>query len=114
KSRYVSGEIDEGQRDRRRQRLHEQDAFGNAPCPVKPGDDDAEQEKYFDLEGEHRRRMKQPPDETGGEEAIVKPLIGGEHGGILRLRQRLSEGLEAERLRPQKHFQREKIRVQQR
>ena len=56
--------------------------------------------------------MNQSPDEAGGEEAVIEPLIGGKHRGVRRLLDRVVKGLQAQRLGPEKHFQNQKIDMQ--
>src|SRR5579863_7789589 len=66
-------------------RLDEQNPPAHAQGAINPGNNHAKQEEHLDLEGKIWNRLDQSPDQSGGEKAIIEPLIGGEHGGIGRL-----------------------------
>src|ERR1017187_7169142 len=72
----------QNQRDRSRQSLHEQDPAADGHSAVNTGNDDADQKEYLDLEGKGGNALQQPPNQAGGEEAVIEALIGGEHRGI--------------------------------
>src|ERR1700748_3988437 len=107
-----SGEPDQDQRQYRRRRLDEQNFPADGNRAIEPGHDHAAQEKYLDLEGKGRVRLEQGPNKTRGKEAVIEPLVGGEHrggGGLLR---GISEDSQTERFGPKEHLEREKINVQ--
>src|SRR5258708_15336352 len=59
--------------------LHIENPAAHGCSAINSGDDHAQQKEGLDLEREARIRMEQAPDQACGEEAVIKPLIGGEH-----------------------------------
>src|SRR5581483_2874712 len=94
------------------QRLNEKDLFIRGERPEETGGDDAEEKKEFDRIA--RRAEAQSPDEPRREEAVVEPLVRRKRLRRLRKVEGQPEDSHPERLIPEKHFEDEKINVQQR
>jgi len=88
--------------------LHEEDPAAGGDRAVDAGHDHAGQEE--DLEAEVA--VDEAPDQSGGQEAVVEPLIGGEGlAGRGELRRRAERRPRARR-GPQEHFEHQEIQVQ--
>ena len=73
------------------------------------GDNDAYQKKY--LNRDTPVFANKTPDQTGGEEAIVKSLIRREHGRLFSKLGRKPKGTQARGLGPEKHLQNKNVQV---
>ncbi len=55
--------------------------------------------------------MDQTPDQTGGNEAVVEALVGGQHPGFFGILAGVSEDFSSRLLGPQEHLEVEKAQV---
>lgn len=101
-----------GQGQGGRHGLDEQDLFGRRHRTIDPSDHDAGQKE--DLEGQPFGAHAQARDQPRGQEAVVQPLVGRQHLGLLGLLLRHAECPAALGLGPQKHLQHEDVEVQDR
>src|SRR5262245_8231183 len=99
-----SGQPEQDQRKCCGRGLNVQDPSAYGDSAIDAGDDHAEQKEGFDLERKARDALNEPPDEAGGEEAVIEALIGREHGGLCRLLGRVAKGFQAQRLGPEEHL----------
>src|SRR6185312_54120 len=97
--------MDEYQGDQRRQSLDPQDLPARGQPAENAGDQHAGEEEQLHAETGTAGAEIKTPDQSGSEEAVVEPLVGGER---LRLQRKLRRGAERATTggsRPQEHFQ---------
>src|SRR3954453_14024779 len=82
KTTTMSRQPKQDQRQRRGCRLHIKNSPADGGGAIDAGDDHAEQEERLDLQRKRRSALQQAPGQARGEEAVIEPLIGGQHCGI--------------------------------
>src|SRR6266702_6818184 len=108
----VLGQEQCNQRDRRRQRLYDQNACADGRRTVSAGHDHTDQEEYLDLEREGRVAVNEAPNQAGNQKTVIEPLIGGQYFRDFSLLRRIAKDLQALRLVPEEHLQDQEVGVQ--
>jgi hypothetical protein len=93
---------DEG--DQRRQALHDHDRALDRPAAVGRRDQHAGEEEQRDLPADARIGVDDAPQQAGGQEAVVQPLIGGQRARRFGEFSGRAERSQGGRFGPNEHF----------
>ena len=102
---------DEEKRNGAREGLDEQDLPVGRDGSVRAGDNDAAEEEQLDLGSEFRHRVRDAPDQSRGQEAVVQALVRRQRRGLLGEVGRQAERLAAARGVPEEHLQDQDVDV---